>query len=81
MDESEYTIGVSHKSRVIIPVKKKKAIKFIDDKREWAINIDIINGVGTASKDFFVTKGKNMLRDLINYIIELNCTIAVTDKG
>jgi hypothetical protein len=80
MDESGYIIGISHKSRVIIPAKEKKIIKSIDGKREWAINIDIINGVGIISKDFFVTKGKNVLRDLINYIIELDCTIAITDN-
>ena len=81
MDESGYVIGISYKSRVIIPVKEKKAIKFMNGKREWATNIDIINSVGTVFKGFFVIRGKNVLRDLISYIIELDCTIAVTDNG
>jgi hypothetical protein len=80
MDESGYTIEISYKSRVIIPAKKKKAIKSMDDKREWATNINNISSVETASKDFFVIKGKNVLRDLISYIIELGCTVAVTDN-
>jgi hypothetical protein len=61
MDESGSAIGVSHKSRVIIPAKEKEAIKSMDGKREWATNSDTISGVGTASKGFFVTKGKNVL--------------------
>jgi hypothetical protein len=65
---------------VIIPAKEKKAIKSIDGKREWATNIDIISGVGTVFKGFFVIKGKNILRNLINYIIESDCTITVTDN-
>jgi hypothetical protein len=81
MDESESTIGISHKSRVIIPAKKKKAIKSMNGKREWATNINTISGVRTASKGFFVTKSKNVLRDLMSYIIESGCTIAVTDNG
>jgi hypothetical protein len=80
MDESGYIIRISYKNRVIIPAKEKKIIKFMDSKREWTININIINGVGTASKGFFVTKGKNVFRDFINYIIESGCTIAVTDN-
>jgi hypothetical protein len=80
MDESGYIIKISYKSRMIIPVKEKEIIKFMNGKREWAINIDIISGVGTAFKDFFVIKDKNVLRDFINYIIELDCTIAVTDN-
>ncbi len=43
-------------------------------------NINIINGVGTVSKGFFVIRRKNVLRDLMNYIIESGCTIAVTDN-
>jgi hypothetical protein len=81
MDESGCAIGIFYKSRVIIPVKEKEVIKFMDGKREWATNIDIISGVGTAFKGFFVIKGKNVLRDLINYIIESDCTVAVTDNG
>jgi hypothetical protein len=80
MDESKYIIGISHKSRVIIPVKEKKIIKSINDKREWAINIIIINNVGIASNKFFVIKNKNVFRNFINYIIELNCTFAVTNN-
>jgi hypothetical protein len=81
MDESGYIIKVSYKSRVIISVKEKEVIKFMDGKREWATNIDIISGVGTAFKGFFVTKGKNIFRDFMSYIIELGCTIVVTDNG
>ena len=81
MDESGYTIGISYKSRVIIPAKEKEAIKSINSKREWATNIDTINSVGTASKGFFIIRGKNVLRDLISYIIESGCMIAVTDNG
>jgi hypothetical protein len=81
MDESGSAIRVFYKSRVIIPVKKKEAIKFMDRKREWVTNIDTISDIGTASKGFFVIKGKNVFRDFINYIIELGCTIAVTDNG
>jgi hypothetical protein len=80
MDESGYAIRISHKSRVIIPVKKKEAIKSMNSKREWATNIDIISGVEIISKGFFVTKGKNVLRNLMNYIIELDYTIAVTNN-
>jgi hypothetical protein len=80
MDESGYVIGIFYKSRVIIPIKEKEAIKSINGKREWATNIDIISDVETASKGFFVTKGKNMFRDLMSYIIELGCTVAVTDN-
>ncbi len=60
MDESRCAIRISHKSRVIIPAKEKEVIKSIDGKREWVININIINSVGTVSKGFFVIKGKNM---------------------
>jgi len=70
MDESGCAIGIFYKSRVIIPAKEKKIIKFMVGKLEWAINIDTINSVGTVSKGFFVTRGKNVFRDLINYIIE-----------
>jgi hypothetical protein len=80
MDESECTIRIFYKSRVIIPVKEKEAIKFINGKREWATNINIISGVETVSKGFFVIKGKNIFRDLMNYIIESDYTIAVTDN-
>jgi intergrase/recombinase len=61
MDESGCAIGVSHKSRVIIPAKEKEAIKSMDGKREWATNIDTISSIGIVSKGFFVTKGKNVL--------------------
>ncbi len=81
MDESGYIIEVSHKSRVIILVKAKEVIKSIDDKREWVINIDIISGIKTASKGFFVIKGKYVFRDLMDYVVESGCTIAVTDNG
>ena len=81
MDESGCAIGISHKSRVIIPAKEKEAIKSMDGKREWATNINTISNIGTASKGFFVTKGKNVLRDLMSYIIELGCTVTVTDNG
>jgi hypothetical protein len=81
MDESRYAIRISHKSRMIIPAKEKEAIKSINNKREWATNIDTISNIKTASKGFFVIKGKNMLRDLISYIIESDCTVAVTDNG
>ncbi len=80
MDESECVIGISYKSCVIIPVKEKEAIKCINNKREWVINIDTINNVGTASKGFFVTKNKYILRDLMDYVIESGYTIAVTDN-
>jgi hypothetical protein len=66
MDESECVIGISYKSRVIVPTKEKEAKKTINGKREWVTNIDIINGIGKASiKGFFVTKGKSVLRDLM----------------
>lgn len=81
MDESRYAIRISHKSRVIIPAKEKETIKSINGKREQATNIDTINGIKTVFKGFFVTKGKNVFRDLINYIIESDYTIAVTDNG
>jgi hypothetical protein len=81
MNESGCAIGISHKSRVIIPAKEKEAIKSMDGKREWAININIISDIGTASKGFFVIKGKNIFRNFIDYIIELSCTIAITDNG
>ncbi len=80
MDESRYTIRISYKSRVIISVKEKEAIKSMDGKREWVININIINSVGIISKDFFVIRDKNVLRDLISYIIESGYTITVTDN-
>ena len=80
MDESGCAIGIFYKSRVIIPAKEKKIIKFMDGKREWVININIINSVGTVSKGFFVIKGKNMFWDLMSYIIESGCTIVVTDN-
>jgi hypothetical protein len=80
MDESEYIIRIFYKSRVIIPIKEKETIKSIDSKREWVINIDTINSVGIAFKDFFVTKDKNVFRNFINYIIESDYTIAVTDN-
>jgi len=53
----------------------------MDDKREWATNIDTISGVGTACKSFFVIKGIYVLRDLMEYIIESGCTCAVTPNG
>ena len=80
MDESRYTIRISYKSRVIISVKEKEAIKSMDGKREWVININIINSVGIISKDFFVIRDKNVLRDFISYIIESGYTITVTDN-
>jgi hypothetical protein len=81
MDESGCAIRISHKSRVIIPAKEKEAIKSMNGKREWATNINTINNIRTASKGFFVIKGKNVLRDLMNYIIESDCTITITDNG
>ena len=81
MDESGCAIGISHKSRVIVPAKEKEAIKSMDGKREWATSIDTISGIGTASKGFFITKGKSVLRDLMSFIVESGCTIAVTDNG
>ncbi len=80
MDESRYTIRISYKSRVIISVKEKEAIKSMDGKREWVININIINSVGIISKGFFVIRDKNVLRDFISYIIESGYTITVTDN-
>jgi DDE superfamily endonuclease len=82
MDESGSAIGISYKSRVIVPAKEKKARKIMNDKREWATNCDIINGVRKAStKGFYVIKGKRVLRDLMKLIIELGCTLVVTDNG
>jgi hypothetical protein len=80
MDESGCVIRISYKSRVIISAKEKEAIKSMNGKREWATNIDTISGIGTAFKSFFVTKGKNVLRDLMSYIIESGCTVTVTDN-
>ena len=81
MDESEYAIRIFYKSRVIVPAKKKEARKIINSKREQIINCDIINSVGKAStKNFYIIKGKRVLRDLIEFIIELGCTLAVTDN-
>ncbi len=66
---------------MIVSVKEKEIIKFINNKREWATNINTINSVKTASKGFFVIRGKNVLRDFMSYIIESGYTIAVTDNG
>jgi hypothetical protein len=81
MDESESAIRISYKSRVIILAKEKETIKSMNRKREWAININTINGIETIFKGFFVTKSKNVLRDLMSYITESGYTIAVTDNG
>jgi Tc5 transposase DNA-binding domain len=55
MDEYGCGIGISHKSRVIVPAKEKEARKTMDGKREWAIVT--INGVGKAStKGFYILK-------------------------
>jgi len=80
MDESKYIIRISYKSRVIISVKEKEPIKSINNKHEWVININTINSVGIASKGFFVIRGKNVFWDFMNYIIESDYTIAVTDN-
>ncbi len=81
MDESGYAIRISYKNRVIVPAKEKEARKTIDSKREWATNCDIINSVGkTSTKDFYITKDKRVLRDLIEFIIESDYTLAVTDN-
>jgi hypothetical protein len=34
MDESENAIGISHKSRVIVPAKEKETKKIMNGKRE-----------------------------------------------
>jgi hypothetical protein len=82
MDESGCGIGISHKSRVIVPAKEKEVRKIMDGKREWATNCDTINGVGKASiKGFYITKGKRVFRDYIELIVESGCTLAVTDNG
>jgi hypothetical protein len=81
MDESGCALGLCHKSRVIVPAKEKDAIKSMDGKREWGTNIDSISGIGKASKAFIITKGKHVLRDLIEPIVESGCTLAVTHNG
>jgi hypothetical protein len=78
MDESGYALRLCYKSRVIVPAKEKDAIKSMNGKREWGTNINFISGIGKASKAFIITKGKHVLRDLIEPIIESGCTLAVT---
>jgi hypothetical protein len=81
MDESGCAFKICYKSRVIVSAKEKEAIKSIDRKREWGTNINFISGIGKASKAFIITKGKYVFRDLIEFIIELGCTLAVTHNG
>jgi hypothetical protein len=81
MDESGCALRIYHKSRVIVLAKERDAIKSINRKREWGTNINSISGIGKASKAFIITKGKYVLRDLIEPIIESGCTLAVTHNG
>jgi len=77
MDELKYLIRIFYKSRVIISVEENQAIKTMDNKREWATNIDIIINIRTACKDFFVIKGIYILRNFIKYVVKSGYICAI----
>jgi hypothetical protein len=49
--------------------------------REWATLIKIINIISEAIKPFFINKGVYVFFDLIEIMIKLGVTFAVTHNG
>jgi hypothetical protein len=81
MNESETGLRATQKSYIIGPVKEKDARVSTDKNREWATLIETIRVIGDAIKPFFINKGMSVLFDLIEAMIKLGATLAVTHNG
>jgi hypothetical protein len=81
MDESEACLGLTQKSYIISPEEEKDARASMDANREWATLIETINTIGKALEPFFINKGAQVLRNLMEAIVKSGATLAVTHNG
>jgi hypothetical protein len=78
MNESGAGLEFIQKSYIIGPEKEKDARIFADTNREWATLIKTINAIRKALKPFFINKGAHVFRDLMEAMIKLGATLAIT---
>jgi hypothetical protein len=78
MDELGAGLGLIQKSYIIGPEEEKDARVLIDVNREWATLIETISAIGKALEPFFINKGAQVLRDLMEVMVKLGVTLAVT---
>jgi hypothetical protein len=78
MDKSETDLRITQKSYIISPAEEKDARISTDKNREWITLIKTIRAIGEAIKPFFINKRMYVLLDLIEIIIKLKTTLAIT---
>jgi hypothetical protein len=81
MDESGAGLGFIQKSYIIGPEEEKDARASMDANREWVTLIETISAIGKALEPFFINKGAQVLRDLMEAMVKSGATFAVTHNG
>jgi hypothetical protein len=77
MDESRAGLGFTQKFYIIDPEEEKDTRALMNANREWATLIKTISAIGKALEPFFINKGAQVLRDLMEAIIKLGVILAV----